>query len=91
MLLRSRNITSMNNIQYDNDINKLIYVLLDSAQKMPQMIFVYFLIVSHFDALVVRFNKCSRRQGFENKGKHLGEPRGLALFGAGEIRSKGCS
>lgn len=34
----------------------------------PQMIFVYFLIVSHFDALVVRFNKCSRLQEFETKG-----------------------
>lgn len=33
MLLRSRNIRSMNNIQYDNNINKLIYVLLESAQK----------------------------------------------------------
>jgi len=33
MPLHNRNIRSMNNIQYDNDINKLIYVLLDSAQK----------------------------------------------------------
>lgn len=35
---------------------------------MPQMIFVYFIIASHFDALVVRFNKCSRLQGPETKG-----------------------
>lgn len=35
---------------------------------MPQMIFVYFVIASHFDALVVRFNKCSKLQGLETKG-----------------------
>nr|XP_021393315.1 uncharacterized protein LOC110474319 [Lonchura striata domestica] len=29
---------------------------------------IYFLIVIHFDALVVRFNKCSRLQDFETKG-----------------------
>lgn len=36
--------------------------------KMPQMIFVYFLIISHFDALSVRFNESSRLHGFETKG-----------------------
>lgn len=40
---------------------------------MPQMIFVYFVIVSHFDALAVKFNEYSRLQGFETKGGYSGE------------------
>lgn len=53
------------------------------------MIFVYFLIVSHVDALVVRFNKCSRLQGFETKGgtwaavRFVGPGTGVWQHGSG--------
>lgn len=57
---------------------------------MPQMIFVYSLIVSHFDALTVRFNEYSRLQGFETKGGtwascavHGAKNRDLAAWAAG--------